>query len=152
KFAGNQLAAGNRLGEQRKDSPVLPLGRDLPRGSANGNDQRRNPDQQQADFLQITNDFVVVEKIQRAHQQRDDRRQHKEDVKILPPVKLLDDHGRDRQGVVHRQPPWLFSHALRLGRAALRSRARVSRSTAVALHTNWFIARNCTQLLSETLA
>ena len=59
----DQLAARDRLGEQREDGPVLAFGRDLPGRGADGNGQGRNPDQQQANLLEVTDDLVVVEKV-----------------------------------------------------------------------------------------
>ena len=50
-LAEDDLAAGDGLGQQGEDGAVFALGRDLPGGGGDGDDQRGDPDQQQADSL-----------------------------------------------------------------------------------------------------
>ena len=66
-----------------------------------GDDDARNPDQQQADVLDVADDFVVVEKIRRARPEREQRGEDKEHIKIFAPVKLLDDDAGEREYFIH---------------------------------------------------
>ena len=100
-FAGHHLTPGHRFGQQREYRPVFPLRRDLPRRRYDRNHQRRNPNQQQADLFQIPHYFGIIEKSDRRHYQRDERRQNKENVKILPPVKLLNHNAREGKDGIH---------------------------------------------------
>ena len=81
KFPKNYLPAGHGLCQQGKQSAILPLRRDLPGGSPDRHDGGGNPNQAQTDFLQIADNFFIVEKIRRRHQQRDQCGQNKQDVK-----------------------------------------------------------------------
>jgi len=56
----------HRLGQQRKDGAVLALGGNLSCRRPDCDDQRRNPYEQQADVLEITRNFRVVEETDRS--------------------------------------------------------------------------------------
>ena len=66
KFSENQLRPRQRLGEQRKQSALFALRRDLPRGRRDGDDERRNPDEQQAEFLEVTDDLLSLKMLTEA--------------------------------------------------------------------------------------
>ena len=101
KFSEHQLGARERLGQQRQQRPVFPLRRNLPRRGRDRDDQRRNPDQQQADLLQVADDLVIVVNVDRGHHQADQNGHDEQDIKILAPIQFLDDDTGDGKNISH---------------------------------------------------
>ena len=101
KFPGDDLPARNRLGQQRKNGAGLALGGNLPGGGDDGDDERGDPDEQQARVLDDADDLVVVEKIHRPGGDREQRGEDEQDVKILAAVKFLDDDAGERENFIH---------------------------------------------------
>ena len=61
-FSQQELRPRQRLGQQRKQRAILPLGWYLPGRGGDGDDQRANPNEQKADFLEVADDVGVVER------------------------------------------------------------------------------------------
>jgi len=101
KFPKNQLRPRQRLGKQGQQRPLFALRRDLPRGRGDGDDERGNPDEQEAQFLEIADDLFVVENIDGGHDQADEDGQNEQDVKILPAIQFLDDDAGDGDNIFH---------------------------------------------------
>ena len=99
-FSDDELVARDGLGEEREEGAVLALRRDLPRRGGDGDDQRRGPDQEEADLLEVAHDLVLPEDADGTHHQRDERGEHEQDVEILAATQFLDDHTRDGGDVV----------------------------------------------------
>src|SRR5215210_988422 len=74
------------LRQQRKQRAILALRRDLTCRGGDRDYQRRNPNQEEADFLKVAYDLVFIEKIDRTHHQGDKRRKDKQDIEILAAV------------------------------------------------------------------
>src|ERR1700682_5275692 len=91
KLPQNELAAADRLGQERKDGPLFPLGGDLPGGCGDGDENGGSPDQQKGGFLDEPDDFLSVKETDAGERDGHDRDQDKEDVKILAAVEFLAD-------------------------------------------------------------
>jgi hypothetical protein len=100
-FTDEKLAPRQRLGQQREKRAVLPFHGNLPRGRGDGNHQRTDPDEQQADFLQVTDNVVVMENIDRSHDRANERREEEQHVRVLSTVELLDHDVGNGDDVVH---------------------------------------------------
>ena len=100
-FAQQQLGPGQRFGEQGEQRAVFALGGNLPRGRGNRNDQRAHPNQQQADFLQVANDLVVVKDIDRGHDQADEHGQDEKDISVFATIQFLQDDAGNGKYVIH---------------------------------------------------
>src|SRR6185436_3394295 len=83
KLSQRHVRPGHRFCQQGKNRSRLPFSRNLSSRRRDRNDQRGRPDQEQANLLQIANDMVLIEKIDRTQNQRDQRRQNEQDIKIL---------------------------------------------------------------------
>jgi len=64
-FADHEFPAPDRLGQERINRPALPFRRDLARGRGDGDDQRREPNQEQTGILEIPHNVIVVKKADR---------------------------------------------------------------------------------------
>jgi hypothetical protein len=95
-FAEHHMGACDGLGEQGENRPILALGGNLARGGGDGDDEGRHPDEQEADFLEVTGDVRGIEKVDAAHDDRDERRKDEQDVEVLAADKFLEDD--DGQG------------------------------------------------------
>ena len=102
-FSQHQFRARHGFGEQREDRAALALERNLPRRGGHRDDECRDPDQEQADFLEMPDDLRVVEHVHAREQQRDERDDDEQHVEILAPVKLADDDARKCGDFVHGQ-------------------------------------------------
>src|SRR6266481_8505880 len=66
-FSKKQLSSRQWFGEQREKRAVFLFRRYLAGGGRDRDDQRRNPDQKQADSLEIADNVLVVENIHGSH-------------------------------------------------------------------------------------
>src|SRR3954451_511774 len=71
KFTEHDLGAGYGFREQRKEGPRFAFRRNLAGRSRDGNHERRDPNQQQADFLQIPDDVRLVKEVYGSKKNRD---------------------------------------------------------------------------------
>jgi hypothetical protein len=73
----------------------------LARGRGDGDDERRNPDEQQASFFEVADDLFVIENVDGRHDQADEDGQDEQDVKILAAIQFLNDNAGDGENIIH---------------------------------------------------
>jgi hypothetical protein len=101
KFSKNQLRPAQGFRQQRQQCAIFTFCRDLPGGGGDGDDERRKPDEQQADFLEVTDDLVVNENVDRGHDQAEHNGHDEQDVKVLATIQFFDDDAGDGKNILH---------------------------------------------------
>src|SRR5208283_5998573 len=100
-LAQQNLRARHRLGHEREDGARFAFCRNLPRCGANGDKQRRSPNQKEANRLEITDNLRVIEKGYRPHYGGDQGSDNEQDVKILAPIHFEQDNIADGKNFIH---------------------------------------------------
>jgi hypothetical protein len=63
----------------------------------------QNPNEQETDFLEVTDDLGVVKEVDRGHDQADEHGKDEQDVKVLAPIEFSEDDASNGEDVVHNQ-------------------------------------------------
>src|ERR1043166_7083933 len=102
KFSEHHVTARDRFGQQWKNRAALLFGRQLPRSRRHGDDERRNPDQQQTDLFEIAGNPGISKQIHSSKQERDYGCEKKQDINVLSPNHFQNDETSDGRNIAHR--------------------------------------------------
>ena len=100
-FAQQNLRARHGFGHEREEGARFAFRRNLPRRGANGDKQRRSPNQKETNRLEITDNLRVFEKGHRPHHGGDQGGDNKQNIKVLAPIHFEQDNVADGKNFVH---------------------------------------------------